>query len=76
VGLVQLVRFLVLELIYLDLNSRFDIGIIFMVNYSFSGRRRLIFIGMSAHIYIYIYEYPCLYCILKKLGLPGKVWGK
>jgi hypothetical protein len=33
VGLVQLIRFLVVELIYLDLNYRFDMIIIFMTNY-------------------------------------------
>jgi hypothetical protein len=37
-GLIQLVRFLVVELIYLDLNSKFDIGVVFMTNYSFSER--------------------------------------
>jgi hypothetical protein len=38
VGLVQLVRFLLVELIYLGLNLRFDMSVIFMINYSFSGR--------------------------------------
>jgi hypothetical protein len=37
----QLVRFLVVELTYLDLNPRFDMDVVFMTNYSFSGRRRL-----------------------------------
>jgi hypothetical protein len=41
VGLVQLVRFLVVELIHPVLNSRFDICVIFMANYSFSRRRCL-----------------------------------
>jgi hypothetical protein len=40
VSLVQLVRFLVVELIHSDLNSIFDMSITFMVNYFFSGRRR------------------------------------
>jgi hypothetical protein len=35
-----LVRFLVVELIYSDLNSRFDISVVFMTNYSFNERRR------------------------------------
>jgi hypothetical protein len=39
-GLAQLVRFIVLELTHTGLNHRFDMGIIFMVNYSFSGTRR------------------------------------
>jgi hypothetical protein len=38
VGLAQLVRFLVLELIYLVLNPIFNIGVTFMANYYFSGR--------------------------------------
>jgi hypothetical protein len=40
VGLAQLVRFLVVELIYSDSNSRFDMRVIFTVNFSFSERRR------------------------------------
>jgi hypothetical protein len=40
VGLAQLVRFLVVELTYSGSNLRFDMGVVFMVNYSFSGRRR------------------------------------
>jgi hypothetical protein len=32
------VRFLVVELIHSDLNSRFDMGVAFMINYSFSER--------------------------------------
>jgi hypothetical protein len=36
VGLAQLVRFLVMKLIYLSSNSRFDIGVTFMTNYSFN----------------------------------------
>jgi hypothetical protein len=38
-GLDQLVRFLVVELIHPDLNSRFDIGVVFITNYFFSERR-------------------------------------
>jgi hypothetical protein len=37
-GLAQLIRFFVVKLIYLDLNSRFDINIVFTANYSFSER--------------------------------------
>jgi hypothetical protein len=37
VVLVQLVRFLVLELIHSGSNSRFDMVVVFMTNYSFSG---------------------------------------
>jgi hypothetical protein len=37
----SLVRFLIVKLIYLDLNFKFDINVIFMANYFFSGRRRL-----------------------------------
>jgi hypothetical protein len=40
VGLAQLVRFLVMELIHTILNSRFDMSVAFMANYFFSGRRR------------------------------------
>jgi hypothetical protein len=40
VGLAQLVRFLVVKLIHTDSNLRFDMGIAFTVNYSFSERRR------------------------------------
>jgi hypothetical protein len=35
VDLTQLIRFLVVELIQLCLNLRFDISVIFMINYSF-----------------------------------------
>jgi hypothetical protein len=38
--LAQLIRFLVVELTHLILNPRFDIVVVFMVNYFFSGRRR------------------------------------
>jgi hypothetical protein len=38
-GLDQLVRFLVVELIHPDLNSRFDICVVFITNYFFSERR-------------------------------------
>jgi hypothetical protein len=40
VCLVQLVRFLIVKLIYLDLNLKFDMSVIFTINYSFSERRR------------------------------------
>jgi hypothetical protein len=40
VCLVQLVRFLIVKQIYLDLNFKFDINVVFMANYFFSGRRR------------------------------------
>jgi hypothetical protein len=36
VSLVQLVRFLVVELIHSDLNSRFDVCIVFITNYFFN----------------------------------------
>jgi hypothetical protein len=39
VGLVQLVRFLVVELTHSVLNPRFDMSVVFMTNYFFSGRR-------------------------------------
>jgi hypothetical protein len=38
VVLIQLFRFLVVELIYSDSNSKFDMSIIFTTNYSFSER--------------------------------------
>jgi hypothetical protein len=38
VGLVQLIRFLVVELTHLDLNPIFNIGVAFTANYSFSER--------------------------------------
>jgi hypothetical protein len=37
VGLAQLVRFLVVELTHPGSNTRFDMGIVFTANYSFSG---------------------------------------
>jgi hypothetical protein len=40
VGLAQLVRFLVVELTHPGSNPRFDMHIVFMINYSFSGRQR------------------------------------
>jgi hypothetical protein len=40
-GLVQLVRFLVVELIHPGLNPKFDMYVTFTTNYSFSGRRHL-----------------------------------
>jgi hypothetical protein len=39
--IVQLVKFLVLELTHPDLNPKFDMCVVFTVNYSFSGGRRL-----------------------------------
>jgi hypothetical protein len=39
VGLDQLVRFLVVELTHPGSNPRFDMGVAFTTNYSFSGRR-------------------------------------
>jgi hypothetical protein len=39
VSLAQLVRFLMVELTYLGLNLKFDMNVIFMVNYSFSEIR-------------------------------------
>jgi hypothetical protein len=41
VGLIQLIRFVVVELTYLILNFRFNMNIIFTVNYSFNKRRHL-----------------------------------
>jgi hypothetical protein len=38
VGLAQLVRFIVVELIHLDLNPRFDMCVVFTANYSFNER--------------------------------------
>jgi hypothetical protein len=38
VGLAQLLRFLVVELIYPGLNPRFNISVIFTANYFFSKR--------------------------------------
>jgi hypothetical protein len=38
-GLVQLIRFLVVELNHLDLNSKFDMSVAFTANYTFSGRQ-------------------------------------
>jgi hypothetical protein len=37
VGLVQLIRFLVMELIYSDLNSIFNMSVIFIANYFLVG---------------------------------------
>jgi hypothetical protein len=37
-SLAQLIRFLVVKLIYVDLNPKLDMSVIFMVNYSFSSR--------------------------------------
>jgi hypothetical protein len=42
VGLAQLVRLLVVKLTYSGLNPRFDMSVVFMANYSFSRRRRLV----------------------------------
>jgi hypothetical protein len=41
VSLAQLVRFLVVELTQLASNPKFDMHVVFMTNYYFSGRRRL-----------------------------------
>jgi hypothetical protein len=38
VCLVQLVKFLVVELTHTDLNTRFDMSVVFTANYFFSGR--------------------------------------
>jgi hypothetical protein len=38
-GLVQLIRFLVVKLIQLSSNTRFDICVVFMTNYFFSDKR-------------------------------------
>jgi hypothetical protein len=40
VDLAQLIRFLVVQLNHLSLNPIFDMCVIFMTNYSFSGRQR------------------------------------
>jgi hypothetical protein len=40
VRLVQLVRFLVVELTHSDSNLKFDMSVVFTANYSFGGRRR------------------------------------
>jgi hypothetical protein len=40
ISLAQLFRFLMVELTHINLNPRFDMGIVFMTNYFFSGRRR------------------------------------
>jgi hypothetical protein len=37
-GLAQLIRFLMMELIYLDSNPKFNKGVVFTINYSFNGR--------------------------------------
>jgi hypothetical protein len=41
VGLIQLARFLVMELTHLCLNTRFDMSVVFMINYFFNERQRL-----------------------------------
>jgi hypothetical protein len=38
VRLAQLIRFIVVELTHISLNLRFDMCVIFMTNYFFSGR--------------------------------------
>jgi hypothetical protein len=38
VGLIQLIRFILMKLIYIYINIRFDMRVVFTVNYSFSGR--------------------------------------
>jgi hypothetical protein len=40
VGLAQLIRFLVVELTHPGSNHRFDMGVAFTANYSFSERQR------------------------------------
>jgi hypothetical protein len=40
VSLVQLIRFIAVELTHPGLNSRFDMSVAFTTNYSFSERRR------------------------------------
>jgi hypothetical protein len=40
VGLAQLIKLLVVELIQPDLNPKFDMGVAFTANYFFSERRR------------------------------------
>jgi hypothetical protein len=40
ISVCQLVRFVVVELTHPGSNLRFDIGVAFMANYSFSGKRR------------------------------------
>jgi hypothetical protein len=37
-SLAQLIRFLVVQLIYVDLNPKLDMSVIFIVNYLFSSR--------------------------------------
>jgi hypothetical protein len=41
VDLAQLVRFIIVELNHPSSNSKFDMGVTFMTNYFFSGRRCL-----------------------------------
>jgi hypothetical protein len=41
VGLAQLIRFLVVKLTHSCSNPKFNMGVVFTVNYSFSRRRRL-----------------------------------
>jgi hypothetical protein len=41
VGLSHLIKFLVVKLNHSDSNSRFDMSVVFMANYFFSGKRRL-----------------------------------
>jgi hypothetical protein len=38
--LAQLIRFLMVELTYPGSNPKFDMSVVFMTNYFFSGRRR------------------------------------
>jgi hypothetical protein len=40
VGLARLIRFLMTKLIYLGSNPKFNMSVVFTVNYSFSGWRR------------------------------------
>jgi hypothetical protein len=68
VALVQLVRFLMVELIYPGLISKFDMCVTFMPNYFFSGNRHpvdneTILVTDFVNECLYVYEYICLYCI-------------
>jgi hypothetical protein len=68
----------VIKLIYLDLNFIFNISVIFITKYYFSGKRCLcnyyfrvcmhIFIVINTHIYIYILVSLYILYFLKKSG--------
>jgi hypothetical protein len=49
VGLAQLVRFLVVELIHSDSNSKFNICVVFTANYSFSGKSMRVCVHRSEY---------------------------